>query len=518
MLNIIKLEDRETPSVLSHDGRVRLPNGTEYVPFSDFSASHYTSGKGDTIAVGAAYGGGPRVQVVKMQDYPNPPIVEADFFAFESSFRGGVRVSTDGVNVATTPSLGGGPVVAVFDASTGKEISRFFAFDPSFRGGADVQLVNGIIYVSAGPGGGPVVAMFDIHGNPLGAFYGAPSSLRTGFDVLAIPDAVGGPNVDLVTPSGDIYVNVMDGMVPKGQYKTALPKGFNQAGYAGAAISFSNGQYVTGDGIDLGFNELAPLFAFDDHAAGNSSPPPTTGFREGVYFPAVSLFSGNNNGHVSDAVATVTVLSGESVGSVGTGTGTLFAPMVGPDGTVYAVTASHVTNLDNYELIAPGPLDGPKTVDYGYPTIWTNFRYGTYSVDASAVPTKQPLTSAVYFNGVYYQIDGLAVPKVGQPIIAVGRGFQPGIGVYSGLQTSSVHVDNGYANGADLEGQYVVGPSIYGPLAIPGFSGGPAFTLTVDSSGIHRWLVGMVVAGDGQTTYVTPVSKIEDALGLKVKI
>lgn len=517
MLNIITLEKRETPSISSHDGRVQLPNGTEYVPFEDFVASHYTSGKGDTVAVGAARGGGPRVQIVKMQDYPNPPTVEADFFAFEPSFRGGVRVSTDSKNVAVVPSLGGGPVVAVFDSS-GKEISRFFAFDPSFRGGADVQLVDGVIYVTAGVGGGPVVAMFDIHGNPLGAFFGAPSSLRDGFDVLAIPDAIGGPNVDLVTPTGEIYVNVMDGLSPVGQYKTALPKGFVQAGYAGAAISFSNGQYVTGDGIDLGFGRLAPLFAYDNHAAGNPSPPPTTGFREGVYLPSVSPFATASNANVSNSVATVTDLAGESVGTSGTGTGTLFAPVVGDDGTVYAVTASHVTDLGSYQLIAPGPLDGPQMINYGYPTKWTNYRRGTYTVDASATPTNQPITSSIYFDGVYYPVDGIAIPKVGQPIVAVGRGFQPGIGIYSGPQTDPVNVQNGYLGGATLEGQYVVGQSLYGPLAIPGFSGGPAFTLTVDATGVHRWLVGMVVAGNGNTTYVTPVHEIEKALGLQVRI
>ena len=517
MLKIIKLENRETPSISSHDGYVRLPNGTEYQPFAGFVASDYTSGKGDVIAVGAANGGGPRVQVARMANYPNPPTVEADFFAFESSFRGGVRVSTDGNNVAVSPANGGGPVVAVFDLS-GKEVSRFFAFNPAFRGGADVQLVDGIVYVSAGVGGGPVVEMFDIHGNPLGAFFGAPSHLRSGFDILAIPDAVGNPTVDLVTPSGDIYVNPMDGLVPTGQYKTSLPSGFNQAGFAGSAITFSNGKYVTGAGIDIGgFQHLSPLFSYDDHAAGNSSPPPTTGFLEGVYFPDVSPFAALSVSPTS-TTANVTDLSGESVGAIGTGTGTLFAPMVGPDGVVYAVTASHVTDLGSYELISPGPLDGPQEINYGYPAIWTNYRYGKYTVDAAAVPTKQPLTSAVYFDGAYYPIDGVSVPEIGQPIIAVGRGFQAGIGIYSGSQTSFVHVNNGYANGADLGGQYVVGPSIYGSLAIPGFSGGPAFSFTIDASGFHRWLIGMVVAGDGSTTYVTPVASIENALGLKVKI
>lgn len=502
------LEERETPAVYSHDGNVVIGGAYAYRPFGAFNAANYTAGFGDTYVVGAAPGGGPRVQVVT-QSGNSQPAVQADFFAFETTFHGGVHVSTDGQYVVAGAATQGGPVVAVYDTH-GNPISRFFAFDPAFRGGVDVEIYQGVIYVTAGVGGGPVVEEFNIHGTSLGAFFGAPSDLRTGFDVIVSPDVIGVTTVNLVQPNGTLYVNY-PGL---GQYKTRLPGGFTWAGYSGAAFQLGGNGYITNDAIDIGFNHLASLFYPDNHAAGNPNPPPTTGFRPGKYFSAVSPFAAGNSS-ISSTSTSVLPLSGESVGSKRIGTGTAFVPMKGPDGTTYVVTASHVTDLNQNELIAPGPADGTQLIDYGYPTIWTFYRAGPYSVDAAAVPTTLPLKSAVLFDGVYYPIDGFAEPKVGQAIVAVGRGSQAGVGIYAGPQGDPVNVDTGYVGGAQLSGQYVVGPSLYSPLAIPGFSGGPAFTITVDATGIHRYLIGMVIAGNGQTTYVTPLPKIEAALGLE---
>jgi len=512
-LSIIDLENRLAPSLYADDrGDVIFPNGQFVQPFGPtFLKANSTAGQGDIFVVGAAPGGGPRVQVIKY-DEVNPPVVLADFFAYETQFHGGVAVSTDGKYVVTGAESDGGPVVAVFDTA-GNQISRFFAFSPAFNGGISVQISDGTIYVTPGKGGGPVVAEFDIHGTPLGAFYGAPPSGRTGYSVLVVPDPVGVKTVDLVQPDGMIWVNYPG----VGQYQTHLPNGFTQSGFSNAAFSFAGNGYLTGFGIDLGFNELAPLQAFDDHAAGNPNPPPTTGFREGVYFSDVSSFPAAST-TTPTTTAKVTVLSGESVGSNEVGTGTLYLPMADANGTTYAVTASHVTDENLYQLVAPGPADGATKVTYGYPTIWTNYRTGPYSVDAAAVPTTQPLTSAVYFDGVYYPIEGIVVPKVGDELIAVGRGNEPGVGVYQGPEVGSVNVDTGYSGGAQLSGQYVVGPSVFGPLAIPGFSGGPVFDMKVDASGIHRYLVGMVIAGDGDTTYVTPADAVAKGLGLRYVI
>ncbi|MFO0937816.1 MAG: hypothetical protein U0798_15030 [Gemmataceae bacterium] len=516
MLKLHPLEPRETPSLYAHDGFVILPSGAFYRPFGDFAAANDTAGHGDTYAVGAAAGGGPRVQIVRSATNTDPPERLADFFAFEPSFTGGVNVSTDSSFVAVGAGVGGGPVVAVYDTS-GRELSRFFAFESSFRGGVEVLIHEGVIYATAGPGGGPVVATFDLHGTPLGAFFGAPSELRSGFNVLITDAVFGGESITLAAPDGTLYVSPLDAdHRPVGQYETHLPEGFTLAGAEGNAVTFGGYGYLTGYGVDLGFRSISPLSHFDDHAAGNPNPPPTTGFRPGTY--VIGNSSSGSTDPEDPGEIKFPLLSGESVGATGTGTGTLWAPMVDESGQRYAVTASHVTDLDTYPLIAPGPLDGPLAIEYGIPTRFTNYRSGSYTVDAAAVPTDEPLTSAIQFRGEHYPIEGVRAPVEGETLIAVGRGVQVGVGVYQGPQVEPVHVENGYAGGAELNGQYVVGPSEFGPLSIPGFSGGPVFSTTFDEFGIHRWLVGMTVAGNRQTTFVTPVPAIEDALGLTVVI
>jgi len=62
--------------------------------------------------------------------------VVANFFAYDSTFRGGSFVSrpTSRVRgkptIATGPDVGGGPHVRVFDPMTGEAVANFMAADP----------------------------------------------------------------------------------------------------------------------------------------------------------------------------------------------------------------------------------------------------------------------------------------------------------------------------------------------------------------------------------------------------
>jgi hypothetical protein len=100
---------------------------------------------GDGIAdiiTGAGPGGGPHVKVFDRVGNPNVPL--ASFFAYSSSFAGGVNVAAEDVNgdgiadIITGAGPGGGPHVKVFDGKTGNVIRSFFAFDPGFIGGVFV--------------------------------------------------------------------------------------------------------------------------------------------------------------------------------------------------------------------------------------------------------------------------------------------------------------------------------------------------------------------------------------------
>ena len=508
-LNFIYLENRITPTVSSRDGLVIYDDGQFTMPFGPtFPMADNTAGYDSIYVVGAAPGGGPRFQIQQHITGSTDTTVLADEYGFELTFHGGINVATNGKYVVLGAESDGGSVVAVYDTK-GIQVGRFFAYGDSFNGGVSVQIdSNNVIYTTPGKGGGPEVAEFDIHGTPLGAFYGAPSSGRTGYNVILGQDPVGVKTVNLVQPDGTVWVNYPS----VGQYQSHLPDGFTQAGYSGNVFTLGGNGYQTGYAIDLGFNDLSPT-GYEDHAVGNPNPPATTGFRQGTYNMS-STAGVSKQTLTSTSLTKLTNLSGESVGSNEVGTGTLYLPMADANGTTYAVTASHVTDENLYQLVAPGPADGATQITYGYPTIWTNYRTGPYSVDAAAVPTTRPLKSAVLYDGVYYPIEGIAIPKVGDELIAIGRGTEPGVGIYHGPEFGSVNVDTGYSGGAQLSGQYVVGTSIFGPLAIPGFSGGPVFDMRIDANGIHRYLVGMVIAGDGDTTYVTPAKAVADGLGL----
>jgi hypothetical protein len=108
------------------------------------------------IIVGAGDGGGPRVQVYSLIAGGQivlglPPV--ADFFAYEGSFRGGVRVAAGDLDgdsfdeIVAGAGPGGGPSVKVFGAA---EVfagfadtpaqQAYFAFDPGNRGGVNVAV------------------------------------------------------------------------------------------------------------------------------------------------------------------------------------------------------------------------------------------------------------------------------------------------------------------------------------------------------------------------------------------
>jgi hypothetical protein len=92
------------------------------------------------IMVGAGPGGGPHVKIFSGADGS----VLRSFYAYDGSFRGGVRVAAadltgDGLDeLITGAGPGGGPHVQVFREGTGPELMSFFAFDPTFLGGVYV--------------------------------------------------------------------------------------------------------------------------------------------------------------------------------------------------------------------------------------------------------------------------------------------------------------------------------------------------------------------------------------------
>jgi hypothetical protein len=110
-------------------------------------------GTPDQLITAAGPGGGPHVIVWNMKQNPDGRIVtngiRDQFFAFDARFRGGVSVTAGDLDGDGRAELicgagpGGGPHVRIYKDVAGKfqMVNEFFAFDSSFRGG--VSLASG---------------------------------------------------------------------------------------------------------------------------------------------------------------------------------------------------------------------------------------------------------------------------------------------------------------------------------------------------------------------------------------
>jgi hypothetical protein len=220
---------------------ITKPDGTLVVTLKPFGPSftgdaHVAygdlNGDGtDDIIVAAGAGGGPQVTVYDGGTFA----VIASFFALPPTFGGGVFVASADLNGDGTDDIivgagtGGGPQVTVYDGKTFAVIASFYAFDPSFRSGVRVAVadVNGDgvpdVVCSAGRGGGPEILIVDgtklnqsqsngqiANSAVLAAFYALTPSFTGGVyvaagdlnhdglaDIVVGADAGGGPQVTI---------------------------------------------------------------------------------------------------------------------------------------------------------------------------------------------------------------------------------------------------------------------------------------------------------------------------------
>lgn len=139
------------------------------------------------ILVGSGEGDDPTVSVFRQDGS-----FLGSFIAYDTAYTGGVHVAAcdidgDGANeIITGAAWNGGPHVRIFTAMGVVKHPGFFAFDTSFTGGVNVACGDvtgdriGDIVVGAGLGGGPNVKVFNATGTVLAEVFTNSATQNTG--------------------------------------------------------------------------------------------------------------------------------------------------------------------------------------------------------------------------------------------------------------------------------------------------------------------------------------------------
>jgi hypothetical protein len=142
----------------------------DYIGKISFVASDIDGDGSDEIVVGGGFGMAPMVRIFSADGK-----IRNEFTAYAEGFRGGIEVASCDLNgdgqaeIITGTNEGGGPHVRIFSAE-GTLIRQFFAYDESFRGGVKVFCgdVNGDgkmnIVTAPGISGGPHVKIYNNEG------------------------------------------------------------------------------------------------------------------------------------------------------------------------------------------------------------------------------------------------------------------------------------------------------------------------------------------------------------------
>jgi streptogramin lyase len=208
---------------------VRVFDGVTHQIIKDFNAYAPTFTGGLNVAVADVNGdgvldivtapgvtGGPEVKVfdgTKVLNGANSELL-FDFFAYASTFTGGVNMSVGDINndgkadIITGTGPTGGPEIKVFSGANSSILFDFNAFEGSFRGGVVVStgdwLGNGQIDIigARGPGGLPEVAVYSgSNSSVIADFFPYPNAFTGGVRV-ASADLNGDGKWDIVTGAG----------------------------------------------------------------------------------------------------------------------------------------------------------------------------------------------------------------------------------------------------------------------------------------------------------------------------
>jgi PKD repeat protein len=203
--------------------RVAIFDAKTQTRVTDFFAYEETYRGGVRVAVGdvrgdgsadivtaTGKGGGPRVRVIDSQTFENV----ADFFVYEETYRGGMFLAVGDVDgdgfddIVTAPDKGGGPRVKVTSGRTFQPIFDDFVFDPALRNGVRIGVndLNGDgfadIVAGSGPGVSARVKAIDVKNNKVLYDSLAYTAAFTGGIFLAAGDVEGDGRSEIIVAAG----------------------------------------------------------------------------------------------------------------------------------------------------------------------------------------------------------------------------------------------------------------------------------------------------------------------------
>ncbi len=202
------------PRIVVLDGVSLKPVSSFFAYASSFRGGVYISAgdlDGDgvsEIVTGAGANGGPHVKSFNAFGVR----VNPGFFAYASTFKGGVTVATGDLNqdgkaeIITGTATNGGSHVRSFSANGTPGSLNFFAYSPYFMGGVNVGAGDlngdGICEVITGMGyGGSLAKVFDAKANQLASINAFYSSFSGGITVAAIDPTNSGTFKMVVGPA-----------------------------------------------------------------------------------------------------------------------------------------------------------------------------------------------------------------------------------------------------------------------------------------------------------------------------
>lgn len=227
-------------------------NGTVRLAVGDVNADGFP----DLITV-PGQGGAP---FVKVFDVATGDLLRS-FLAFDIAFRGGVNLAVGDVNgdghadIVTAPGAGGGPVVKEFSGADGSQLTAFFAFPSTFTGGVQVATgdVNGDgnadVGVATGPGAASQVRVYGGGTSTLLFSQVIGPTNYTGGTVISMGDYDLDGKAEIATAFGPHSASIIQGykVGTTGRYFAFNPY---EASFVNTTGFYLTSLDVNGDGVD----------------------------------------------------------------------------------------------------------------------------------------------------------------------------------------------------------------------------------------------------------------------------